>query len=83
MLFDNKLIIPPNAPPLTRQYGCSNLLAQNNKVLSIDTKVDFNNIILSIPNFDNLNSSNLSQIKRYNSELNQSIKSTNIKRIKT
>ena len=95
-ITEDLLTIPPTPPRLTRQYGCSDLLALSNQVLSLDTEVTLDEYIFrSVPNFDDLNNSsnlsnlsylgtnNLPQLKKYNSEIKQSVKSPNLKRINT
>ena len=97
-ITEDLLTIPPTPPRLTRQYGCSNLLEllsldnyeRSNPVLSLDTEVTLDEYIFrSVPNFDDLNNSsnlgtnNLPQLKKYNSEIKQSVKSPNLKRINT
>ena len=83
--IDEELFDVPLTPPrLTRQNACSNLLELSNSVLSINTEVDFDEYIFkSMPNFGNSINNNLLQIRRYNSDLNQTTKSTNLKRINT
>lgn len=79
-LFD----IPLTPPRLTRQNACSNLLELSNLVSSLDAEVDFDEYIFkSMPNFGNSINNNLLQIRRYNSDSNQTTKSPNIKRINT
>jgi len=92
-ITEDLLNIPSTAPRLTRQYGCSNLLEllsldnyeRSNPVLSINTEITLDEYVFkSMPNFDQLNNSNnLPQLKRYNSEIKQTTKSPNIKRINT
>ena len=98
MFFDMEitedLLTVSCAPPrLSRQFGCSNLLAllsldnyeRSNAILSLDTEVNFDeDVFRSMRDFDDLNNTNnLPQLKRYNSEIKQSIKSPNLKRINT
>jgi hypothetical protein len=101
MFFDieitEELLTVSRTPPrLTRQNGCSNLLALSNSILSLDTEVNFDeDVFRSMPDFDDLNNSsnlsnlsylgtnNLPQLKKYNSEIKQSVKSPNLKRINT
>ena len=83
-ITEDLLTIPPTPPRLTRQYGCSDLLALSNQVLSLDTEVNFDEYIFrSVPNFDNSINNNLPQLKKYNSDSKQTTKSPNIKRINT
>lgn len=84
-ITEDLLTVSHTPPRLTRQYGCSNLLALSNTVLSLDTEVNFDeNIFRSVSNFDDLsNNNNLPHLKRYNSDLKQTTKSPSIKRINT
>ena len=92
-ITEDLLTVSRTPPRLTRQNGCSNLLAllsldnyeRSNPILSLDTEVNFDeDIFRSMPDFDDLsNSNNLPQLKRYNSEIKQSVKSPNLKRINT
>jgi len=92
MFFDIEITeelfnVPHNPPRLTRQYGCSNLVALSKQVLSIDTEINFDeHIFRSAPNFYDLSNSsnhNLPHLKRYNSDLKQTTKSPSLKRINT
>lgn len=95
MFFDIEITeelfnVPHNPPRLTRQYGCSNLVALSKQVLSIDTEINFDeHIFRSAPNFYDLSNSsnqgtnNLPQLKRYNSDSKQLVKSPSLKRINT
>ena len=93
-ITEDLLTIQQNAPRLTRQYGCSNLLAithlinyeRSNQVLSLDTEVNIDEYIYrSISDFEHLNDNNLVQIKRCKSDSEQRKKTEilNIKRINT
>uniref|UniRef100_A0A6C0LFT0 Uncharacterized protein n=1 Tax=viral metagenome TaxID=1070528 RepID=A0A6C0LFT0_9ZZZZ len=93
-IIDDLLTIPPTAPHITRQYGCSNLLAltslnnyeRSNPVLSVDTEVNnYEHILRSMPNLSNLSTKDLPPVKRYNSDSKQFTKSqsNSLKRINT
>lgn len=92
-ITEDLLTVSRTPPRITRQNGFSNLLALINPILSLDTEVNFDeDVFRSMPDFDHLNNSsklsnlgtnNLPQLKRYNSEIKQSVKSPNLKRIKT
>ena len=92
-ITEDLLTVSLTPPRLTRQNGCSNLLAllsldnyeRSNPILSLDTEVNFDeDVFRSMPDFDALsNNNNLPQLKRYNSEIKQSVKSPNLKRINT
>ena len=83
--IDEELFNVPLTPPrLTRQNACLNLLELSNSVSSFDAEVNFDEYIFkSMPNFGNLINNNLLQIRRYNSDSNQTTKRPNIKRINT
>lgn len=103
-ITEDLLTVSRIPPRITRQNGCSNLLAllsldnyeRSNPILSLDTEVNFDeDVFRSMPDFEHLNNSsnlsnlsnlgtnNLPQLKRYNSEIKQSVKSPNLKRINT
>jgi len=91
-ITEELLNIPITPPPITRQYGFSNLLElrslnnneRKNFALSLESEVNLDeHIYRSTPNFDNLINNKLLQIKRCNSETKELIKIPNIKRINT
>lgn len=91
-ITDDLLKINNTLPTLRRQYGFSNLLALTssnnykiiNSVLSLDTEVNFDELIFkSVPDMSDLNTKILPLVKKYNSESKLSMKNPSIKRINT